>query len=154
MTTRELAKEYTLSDESVWTAVELGKHLGLTATAARYRLNQSSNVKWVMRKHFKVLGRKKAHTCKKFELSDGSSMSVENMAKKYNINLATMYARLSRGIRDVDILSKKPTQGRRYGDEHTGYQKIGDRPKSILKIIQQRNAYDPLSKLFLMMKGV
>jgi len=155
MTTVALAKRYRLSDGSTFTAKELSDKLGLTQTAARYRLDQSNDVGWVMREHFKVLGRKKAHTCKKFTLSDGSTdNSAESLARKYNINQSTMYARLSRGIRDVHILAQAPTAGRQRGskNEYTGgYIPINKQPKAVRADILKRNAYDPMSKLFLTM---
>ena len=149
MPTANDSVRYTLTDGSIWTAVELGEHLGLTATAARYRLNQSDNVTWVMRKHFVAKGRKKAHTCKKFTLDDGSTMSAEGHAKKYNVNLSTIYARLGRGIRDVASLSRKPTQGRRANV--TGYTDIQSQPMVVREMVLERNYYDPLSRLFLKM---
>jgi len=147
---RKVPKEYTLNDGSIWTAPMLARKLRITNTGARYRLDQSDKVDWVMRRQFKAMGRKKKHTCRKFTLSDNSSLSAEECAIKWNINLSTMYARLLRGIRDTKQLSKKPTQGRQHVS-HVGYTPIDKQPKLVKEAIMQRNAYDPMSKLFLTM---
>jgi len=147
---KKAVKQYTLTDGSTWTALELSKKLNLTTTACRYRLDQSNKVEWVMRVQHKAMGRKKKHTCRKFTLSDGCVLSAEECAKKYNICTSTMYARLQRNIRDVDILAKLPTKGRQ-SNIHAGYMPIEKQPNIIKKSIMKRNAYDPMSRLFMML---
>jgi hypothetical protein len=140
-------KEYTLSDGSVWTANKLANRLKLTPTACRYRLDQSNDRDLVMRSIHKNKAKKK-YTCKQFELSDGSSMSAEEIAKRFDINTSTMYARLLRGIRDVDELAKKPTQGIK--GKPSGYVRLENQPKAIKDYMLQRNYFDEMSRLFLM----
>jgi len=120
----ESAKVYTLTDGSKWTARQLADKLGLTTTACRYRLDQSLKVDFVMRKRHKTVG------------------------KKPNVNQSTMYARLSRGMRDITELAKKPSQGCRR--THTGYSppKLS---KAVEIDIKTRNAYCPISRLFMTM---
>ena len=153
MTSALLARKYTLDDGSTWTASELSKKLNLTTTACRYRLDQSNKVEWVMRIQHKPMGRKKKHTCRKFTLSDGCVLSAEECAKKYNICTSTMYARLQRGIRDVDTLGKIPTKGRQ-SNIHAGYVPMAKQPNIIKKSIMKRNAFHPMSKLLLAMRSV
>ena len=141
-------KEFTLSDGSVWTAQALAFELGLTQTACRCRLGKSSDVNVIMRSKYNTK-RSKPYKCKTFDLSDGSIMSAEEVAKKYDINKSTMYARLLRGIRDVKILAKKPKPTN--GKGKAGYTKIAYQPKAVKENIMSRNAYDPLSRLFLKM---
>lgn len=150
MGTAATAVKYTLKDGSVWTAVQLGEHLNLTATAARYRLNHSDNVKWVMRKQFQGGGRKKAHVCKKFNLDDGTALTAFECAKRFNVNISTMYARLSRGNRDVFRLSKKATQGSR---SDLGFVDVLSESMEVVNMIKERNSIHPMGRLFLMMKG-
>ena len=140
-------REYTLSDGSVWTANKLSKRLNLTPTACRYRLDQSNDYAWVMRSIHTNKAKKKKHTCKHFTLSDGSSMTAEQIAKRFDINTSTMYARLLRGIRDVDKLAKKPTQGRK--GEPSGYVCLENQPKVIKDSMLERNFYNEMSRLFL-----
>ena len=140
------AKEYTLSDGSVWTANKLAKRLNLTETACRYRLENSSDYDWVMR-FTNIRKPKRKYVCKKFTLSDGTLMGAEEIAKRFDINTSTMYARLLRGIRDVDKLAKKPTKGKR--TDQSGYIRIENQPKAVKDFILERNYFDPMSRLFL-----
>ncbi len=146
----ESAKVYTLTDGSKWTARQLADKLGLTTTACRYRLDQSLKVDFVMRKRHKTVGKKPnvKYTGKTFKLSDGSEMSSKQIAKKLDINQSTMYARLAKGVRDIAELAKKPSQG--YRRTHTGYSppKLS---KAVEIDIKTRNAYCPISRLFMTM---
>jgi predicted transcriptional regulator len=146
----ESAKVYTLSDGSKWTARQLADKLDLTTTACRYRLDQSLEVDFVMRERHKTWGKKPnvQYTSKKFELSDGSKLTAKQVAIRLNINQSTMYARLQKGMRDITELAKKPSQGRRR--KHTGYSppKLS---KAVEIDIKTRNAYCPISRLFLKM---
>jgi hypothetical protein len=144
-----LSKEYTLSDGSVWTAPALAFEIGITQTACRYRLEQTNDVEVIMRsKYNKKKLDNKPYKCKQFTLSDGSIASAELISERMNINKSTMYARLLRGERDVAVLAKKPTQGKQKNSK--GYTKIAYQPKAVKENIMSRNAYDPLSRLFLM----
>ena len=140
------AKEYTLSDGSVWDANKLAERLNLTPTACRYRLENSSDYDWIMRSTTTRKPKRK-YVCKKFTLSDGTSMGAEDIAKRFDVNKSTMYARLLRGIRDVDELAKKPTKGRK--GEPSGYVRLENQPKAVKDFILERNYFDPMSRLFL-----
>ncbi len=141
-------KVYTLSDGSKWSAKSLAQKLDLTTTACRYRLDQSLDVDFVMRKRHKTMGKKTNCVCRTFKLSDGSEMSSKQIAKKLNINQSTMYARLQKGMRDITELAKKPSQGCRR--KHVGYSppKLS---KAVEIDIKTRNAYCPISRLFMTM---
>jgi hypothetical protein len=141
-------REFTLSDGSVWTARQLAFELGITQTACRYRLGKSNDVSVVMRSKYnsKKLDNQ-PYKCKQFTLSDGTTASAEVIAKKFDINKSTMYARLLRGIRDIAVLAKKPTQGKPKNSK--GYTKIAYQPKAVKENVMSRNCFDPLSRLFL-----
>jgi hypothetical protein len=85
-----------------------------------------------------------------FELSDGSILSAQDCAKRFNINITTMYARLSRGNRDVSKLAERFNGMKPYSDN--GYIGKDKAPKTVRQATALRNAYDPMSKLFLKMK--
>mgnify|MGYP002639336989 CR=1 FL=1 len=145
-----LSKEFTLSDGSVWTARQLAFELGITQTACRYRLCKSNDVAVVMRPKY-VLNAKapKAYKCKEFELSDGSKMTAQEIAKKYDINTSTIYARLLRNIKDINVLSQKPRNTANKSSK--GYVKMSFQPKAVRNVIKERNYFDPMSRLFLKM---
>ena len=145
-----LSKEFTLSDGSVWTARQLAFELGITQTACRYRLCKSNDVAVVMRPKY-VLNAKapKAYECKEFELSDGSKMTAQEIAKKYDINTSTIYARLLRNIKDINVLSQKPRNTANKSSK--GYVKMSFQPKAVRNVIKERNYFDPMSRLFLKM---
>ena len=145
-----LSKEFTLSDGSVWTARQLAFELGITQTACRCRLSKSNDVAVVMRPKY-VLNEKapKAYKCKEFELSDGSKMTAEECAIKWDVNKSTMYARLLRGIRDIEVLSQKPKST--VNKLSKGYVKMSFQPKAVRNVIKERNYFDPMSRLFLKM---
>jgi hypothetical protein len=142
---------YILSDGSQWTARQLADKLDLTTTACRYRLDQSHDIKHVMRENHKPSGRKRGSGCKTYELSDGSVMSATAIAKSMNIHPSTIHARLSRGIRDVHKLSKLPTKGSH--KDSKGYY-APHLSKTVVDDIKKRNAYCPMSRLFMKMKQI
>lgn len=142
---------YILSDGSQWTARQLADKLDLTTTACRYRLDQSHDIKRVMREHHKPSGRKRGSGSKTYELSDGSVMSATAIAKSMNIHPSTIHARLSRGIRDVLELSKLPTKGSH--KDSKGYY-APHLSKTVVDDIKKRNAYCPMSRLFMKMKQI
>ena len=147
-----IAQEYHLSDGSIWTARQLAFELGITQTACRYRLCKSNDVAVVMRAKY-VLNAKaqrhKPYQCKQFLLSDGSKMTAEECAIKWDINKSTMYARLLRGIREIEVLSQKPKST--VNKLSNGYVKMSFQPKAVRNVIQERNYFDPMSRLFLKM---
>jgi len=145
----EQSKVYTLSDGSKWTARQLADKLDLTTTACRYRLDQSLDVDFVMRERHKTLGKKPNYVCRTFKLSDGSEMSSKQIAIKLNINQSTIYARLSRGIRDIGELAKAPVQGKK-NNSNSGYS-APTLSRSVKEDIKKRNAYCPMSALLLKM---
>ena len=146
-------KEFTLSDGSVWPAPALAFEIGITQTACRYRLEQTNDVEVIMRSKYnpKKLNNK-PYKCKKFTLSDGTIMSAEEVAIKYNINKSTMYARLLRGVRDIDILSRKPKPTLK--GAVSGYVKLAYQPKEIKDVIMDRNFFNPLDHLWLKQKNI
>jgi hypothetical protein len=75
-------------------------------------------------------------------------MSSKQIAIKLNINQSTIYARLSRGIRDIGELAKAPVQGKN-NNSNSGYS-APTLSRSVKEDIKKRNAYCPMSKLFLM----
>ena len=131
-------KEYRLSDGSRWTAMSLGAKLGICHAASRYRLEKSTDVGWVMRP--KLGSRQSHYNSKQFKLSDGCSLSARQIAEKYNINCATMNARLRKGITDVELLSKQPTQGKRQ-EKSNGYVAIESQTIEVKRYFQQRMLY-------------
>jgi len=150
MPTAKQSKQYELSDGSLWTANELGEHLNLTSTAARYRLNQTSDAEVVLReRHINTVRKKKKYKCRTFKLSDDTVLNAEQISKRFDVNTSTMYARLLRGIRDINVLGKKPTQGRQ--PMGGGYMNSERQSKTVKADVLTRNAYDPMSKLFLKM---
>ena len=147
-----ISKEFTLSDGSVWTARQLAFELGITQTACRYRLCKSNDVAVVMRPKYVLNAKAKPHKpyqCKQFLLSDGSKMTAEECAIKWDINKSTMYARLLRGIREIEVLSQKPKST--VNKLSNGYVKMSFQPKAVRNVIQERNYFDPMSRLFLKM---
>ena len=138
-----IEREYTLSDGSIWTARQVGEFLDITSEGARYRLKQSTDIEFVFQKKgskgAKPIIRNKT---KKFTVSDGCCLNARELAKKYNVNQSTMYARLSRGIRDVKKLSQK-------AQNSGGYDSHKEQPSKVQKNIMDRNFYDPMSRLFL-----
>lgn len=139
-------KQYELSDGSLWTAKELGEHLNLTSTAARYRLNQSSDAEIVLRgRHINSVRRKKKYKQRTFKLSNGEVLNAEDIGNRFGVNISTMYGRLLRGIRDIEELAKKPTQLSVCIDRER-------HPKTVKEFAMKRNAYDPMSRLFLKMR--
>ena len=83
-----------------------------------------------------------------YTLTDGSKWTARQVAIKLDINQSTMYARLQKGMRDVKELAKKPSQGCRR--THAGYSppKLS---KAVEIDIKTRNAYCPISRLFMTM---
>ena len=147
-----ISKEFTLSDGSVWTARQLAFELGITQTACRYRLCKSNDVAVVMRPKYVLNAKAKPHKpyqCKQFLLSDGSKMTAEECAIKWDINKSTMYARLLRGIREIEVLSQKPKST--VNKLSNGYVKMSFQPKAVRNVIKERNYFDPMSRLFLKM---
>ena len=148
-----ISKEFTLSDGSVWTARQLSFELGITQTACRYRLCKSNDVAVVMRPKYVLNAKAKAHKpyqCKQFLLSDGSKLTAEECAIKWDINKSTMYARLTqRRVRDVKLLSQPPKNTANKSSH--GYVKTVFQPKEVRDVIQERNYFDPMSRLFLKM---
>jgi hypothetical protein len=147
-----IPREYTLSNGSVWTARQLAFELGITQTACRCRLNKSNDVAVVMRPKYVLNAKAKPHKpyqCKQFLLSDGSKMTAEECAIKWNINKSTMYARLLRGNREIEVLSQKPKNT--VNKLSKGYVKMSFQPKAVRNVIQERNYFDPMSRLFLKM---
>ena len=146
------SKEFVLSDNSVWTARQLSFELGITQTACRYRLCKSNDVAVVMRPKYVLNAKAKPHKpyqCKQFLLSDGSKMTAEECAIKWDINKSTMYARLLRGIREIEVLSQKPKST--VNKLSNGYVKMSFQPKAVRNVIKERNYFDPMSRLFLKM---
>ena len=147
-----ISKEFVLSDNSVWTARQLSFELGITQTACRYRLCKSNDVAVVMRPKYVLNAKAKPHKpyqCKQFLLSDGSKMTAEECAIKWDINKSTMYARLLRGIREIEVLSQKPKST--VNKLSNGYVKMSFQPKAVRNVIKERNYFDPMSSLFLKM---
>ena len=145
-----IAQEYHLSDGSIWTARQLAFELGITQTACRCRLNKSNDVAVVMRSKYSLKSKpNKPYQCKQFLLSDGSKMTAEECSLKWNIHKSTMYARLMRNITDVDLLSQKPKST--VNKLSNGYVKMSFQPKAVRNVIQERNYFDPMSRLFLKM---
>ena len=147
-----IAQEYHLSDGSIWTARQLAFELGITQTACRYRLCKSNDVAVVMRPKYVLNAKAKPHKpyqCKQFLLSDGSKMTAEECAIKWDVNKSTMYARLLRGIRDIEVLSQKPKST--VNKLSNGYVKMSFQPKAVRNVIKERNYFDPMSRLFLKM---
>ena len=147
-----IAQEYHLSDGSIWTARQLAFELGITQTACRYRLCKSNDVAVVMRPKYVLNAKAKPHKpyqCKQFLLSDGSKMTAEECAIKWDINKSTMYARLLRGIREIEVLSQKPKST--VNKLSNGYVKMSFQPKAVRNVIKERNFFDPMSRLFLKM---
>ena len=145
--TAKQSRQYILSDGSSWNATELGEHLNLTSTAARYRLNQTSDAEVVLReRHINTVRKKKVYKCKTFKLSDDTVLNAEQISKRFKINTSTIYARLLRGITDIDVLSKKPLPSNKPSPKS-----VETHSKSVRADILTRNAYDPMSKLFLKM---
>jgi len=142
------AKRFTLSDGSTYTAQELADKIGLTATACRYRMTNSLKVEDVFRENHHPVTRKK-HKCKTFTLSDDSVMTAEAIAKRFDVNVSTMYARLLRGQRDVLDLCKKPAQGRQRNC--SGYTPVNKQPKAVKEYLMERNSFHPMSRLFMTM---
>ncbi len=138
-------KEYKLDDGSVWKPSQLAKKLGVTATAARQRLRTSKDAKIVKRPAFLKQTRYK---CRLFTLSDGSVLDSTGCAERFDINQSTMYARLARGIRDVKELARTPTNGSHPSGKN-GYVPIENQSKEVRKMLQERNFFDPMSRLFL-----
>ena len=146
-----IAQEYHLSDGSIWTARQLAFELGITQTACRCRLIKSNDVAVVMRAKYSLKSKpNKPYECKKFELSDGSIMTAEECAIRWNINKSTMYARLTqRRVRDVKLLSQPPKNTANKSSH--GYVKTVFQPKEVRDVIKERNYFDPMSRLFLKM---
>jgi hypothetical protein len=147
-----ISKEFTLSDGSVWTARQLAFELGITQTACRCRLNKSNDVAVVMRPKYVLNAKAKPHKpyqCKQFLLSDGSKMTAEECSNRWSIHKSTMYARLLRGNRDIAVLSQKPKNTANRNSK--GYVKMSFQPKAVRNVIQERNYFDPMSRLFLKM---
>ncbi len=145
-----ISEEYQLSDGSWWTARQLAFELGLTQTACRYRLRISSDVAEVMRSKYSLKSKPNEPVkCKRFELSDGSVMTADECALKWDIHKSTMYARLMRGVADVDLLSQKPKNTANRNSK--GYVGMPFQPKAAKSLIKERNYFDPMSRLFLKM---
>jgi hypothetical protein len=140
-------KKFTLSDGSVWSAQKLAEHMNMSQAAARARLKAHTDIDIVCRALNKQGLRLK---CRKFTLSDGSVMDSTDCARRFNINASTMYARLSRGLRDVDVLSKKPSKVCKSGYS-SGYVPIERQPKIIKEAIKQRPFFNPLSHIWMKM---
>ena len=140
-------KKFTLSDGSVWSAQKLAEHMNMSQAAARARLNANTDVDIVCRALNKQGLRLK---CRKFTLSDGSVMDSTDIARRFDINASTMYARLSRGWRDVDVLSKKPSKGCKSGYS-SGYVPLERQPKIIKEAIKERPFFNPLSHIWMKM---
>ena len=90
----------------------------------------------------------RTYRCKKFKLSDGSELDARSCAKRFDINISTMYARLLRGIRDVDKLGEK-SRTKNSTDATMGYVPFEKQTESVKKMQKRRNFYDPLSRLLL-----
>jgi hypothetical protein len=140
-------KEYTLTDGSVWTARSLAKKLNMSSPACRQRLLASDDPKYVMRTVAEA--KRKRYKCKRYTLSDGTTADPNEIAKRFDICPSTMYARLGRGERDIAILSRQPTQGR-HPEYKGGFVRRKKPPKEVSALIETRNFYDPMSRLFLM----
>lgn len=143
-----VAKRFTLSDGSTWTARELSEKIGLTTTACRYRMETSLDVEEVFRDNHHPITRRR-YKCKTFELSDGTVMTAVEIAQRFNVNQSTNYARLLKGERDVLELCKRPTKGKQ--KHSNGYVNLSQQPKAVKQTIMERNFYDPMSRLFMKM---
>jgi hypothetical protein len=131
-------REFKLSNGSVWTARQVGEYLNITPEGARYRLRQTNDVDFIFQKKntksAKPVRRNKA--TKLFTVSDGSCLNARQLSMKYNIHQSTMYARLSKGIRDVKLLARKPEGG------GSGYDSFKEQPKKLQKSMQDRMMYN------------
>jgi len=143
------AKTFTLSDGSTWTAAELGKKLGLTATACRYRLDQSNDVAIVTRESHTPIGHTKDKSARTFVLSDGTEMTANGVARRFNLNQSTAYARLVKGQRDVMELCKRPCENQQGNSKE--YTPKDMRPKAVKDYLMERNFFHPMSRLFMTM---
>ena len=147
MRDKKKKKEFVLSDNSVWTANTLAKKLNISSSTARQRLKTYSDVDIVMRECERLTSSRK-HKSKTFELSDGSVLDARSCAERFDIHPSTMYARLSRGIKDVDKLGRKiPKQNGH--DKQSGYLPFENQTRSVSEMVKKRNYFDPLSRLLL-----
>ena len=104
-------------------------------------------------------GRRKNQVTRRFTIDDGTTLSTEELAKRFDVPISTMYARLSRGNRDVLRLSKKPTQGKRsdqgfieaQGKSNENIRYGLNSSSDVRKMLKQRNSIHPMGRLFLMM---
>ncbi len=76
-------------------------------------------------------------------------MTADECALKWDIHKSTMYARLMRGVADVDLLSQKPKNTANRNSK--GYVGMPFQPKAAKSLIKERNYFDPMSRLFLKM---
>ena len=132
------ARIYTLSDGSQWTAASLAGELDLDVTTARSRLNSSENPEVVLApkgsRNGVIKGKSKA-----FSLSDGSELTTAELSEKFGIPKGAISNRLSRGIRDIERLSKP-----------VGVHATEFRPgKDLEESMNKRNFNDEMSRLIL-----
>ena len=142
MTLATNAHVYVLDTGETFTARQLGEKLKMTTTSARYRLNQSNISSWVLRGRNVAV---KQYKRKIYTLTNGDKPNVVGSASElselFNLNQATMYARLLRGIRDVKTISRRPQKGSQSKGD-LGYVKIENQAKSIKADMKTRMFYD------------
>ena len=138
MTLATNAHVYVLDTGETFTARQLGEKLNMTTTSARYRLNQSNISNWVLRGRNVAV---KQYKRTMFTLDNGVIGSASELSELYNINQATMYARLLKGIRDVKSISRRPQKGSQSKGD-LGYVKIENQAKSIKADMKTRMFYD------------
>ncbi len=122
-------KKFTLDDGTKITPNELAAKVRISNAAARGRLEKSTNPKILFRKAGKRI---KKRELMKYRCSDGKLRTARDAAKEFGLGLSTMSNRMSRGILNVEDLSRP-----------SGRSKNGEMSKVVSEIVKQRMFFDP-----------
>ena len=88
---------------------------------------------------------------KEYKLSDGTLVTARGIAEAYNVPLRTTRTRLTKGVRDVEVLNKQPQPNKQHSP---GGSKGTYVPEETVKERRsRRNGNCPMSKLFLTQKA-
>ena len=136
-------KKYRLRDGSVWDAGTLAEKVGCSKSCARQRLVSSQDPKKVFAPLSEAL--KLKYTKSTYSLTEGNKVvftgTACEIAVKWGVCESTVYSRLRKGSRDVKVVCKKSTKNT--------VSKSAAPPTKVSDLIQGRNFYDPMSRLFL-----
>jgi Zn-dependent peptidase ImmA (M78 family) len=103
--TNKVVTEYTLSDGSAITAMQLAYKVGISTSAARYRLSKSTNVDELF-KSKKHLSPKKGKY-KIYRLDDGTTWTVKDLVSKLGVSPSCASNRLCSSNKAEYVLQPK-----------------------------------------------